>query len=575
MKRIYLILIIGMAFMQFGCQNVLDTKPLDKFTGDQVWSDYPMAEGFVYTMYANVIGGMYTPWREECLTKNAQNQVWGGSYISEKTEQIDRTYNAGWGWYDIIRSCNLAIQNVTASKFSDKEKNLLLGEAHFLRAMVNFYLVKRFGGIQIIEKVLTPEDNMLIPRASTKESYDFILQDLKFASDKLPGTNNRGRATQGAAYALSMRVALQAGAYLNDNSYYQKVINAGDLLFALPYYALENSYDNLFNKYSTAVASKENILVFDRLEVNTTFQDTPMEYLLCNSDNISSKLTAEALKNHPLVESFEGWCNFAPTQDLVDDYLVTDADGMEKPWNQTSYSTNGKNIFEKIFNHRDARFYASIVYDSCHFFKNTVFTRADGNVSNPSIDGGNAYGTTTGYWYAKGMYQDKKVWSSDPTPYCYSILRLGEAYLNYAEAALMLHQEQKARDFISKTYQTHGGFKNSITASGDDLWTAYKRERNVEMTLEGDRYWSLLRWGMQKTGGIANADYVNNGYVIPELVGKMHAIKIDKNGINYNVVEISEYGQNLNFTPRRYLFPVPYSQIQQNSKLTQNAGWEQ
>lgn len=399
---------IGVVFMQFGCQDVLDTKPLDKFTGDQVWSNYAMAEGFAYTMYANIIGDMYTPWREECLTKNAQNQVWGGDYVSEKTEQIDRTYNAGWGDYEKIRSCNLAIENVTASKFTDKEKNLLLGEAHFLRAMVNFYLIKRFGSIQIIDKVLTPDDNMFIPRASTKESYDFILQDLTLAADKLPETNNRGRATKGAAYALTLRVALQGGAYLNDNLYYQKVITAGDLLFALPYYALENSYDNLFNKYSTAIASKENILIYDRLEVNTTFQDTPMQYLLCNSDNIGSKLTAEALKNHPLVESFEGWCFFAPTQDLVDDYLVTDADGVEKPWYLTSYSTKGKNVFEKIFDHRDARFYASIVYDSCHYYKNTVFTRADGNISNPSIDGGNAYGTTTGYCMQKACIRTKK-----------------------------------------------------------------------------------------------------------------------------------------------------------------------
>jgi hypothetical protein len=577
MKKIYFLIIIGIALVQSGCQNVLDTKPLDKFTGDQVWGDAKMAQGYMFSLYSNISAGMYTTWREETLTKNAQNQVWGGDYIDVKTEQIERAYNAGWGNYGNIRSCNLAIEKLTASNFVESEKNILLGEAHFLRAMTNFHMAKRFGGIQIIEKVLTPDGDMYIPRATAKDSYDFVLKDLADATNLLPLTNERGRATKGAAYALTMRVAIQAGAYLNDNAYYQTVLTAGDKLFALPDYSLENSYSNLFNNYSTAIVSKENILVVERLEINSNYMDTPMQSLVDNSDNVLSKLTPEALQRHPLAESLEGWCNFAPTQDLVDDYLVTDADGKEKVWNQTSYLTTKATVKEKIYTNRDLRFYASIVYDESPYFKNTAFTRKHGNVSSPSIGGGNAYGTTTGYWYRKGIYESKKLWYSDPTPYCFSILRLGEAYLNYAEAALMRNDEAKAREYMSKTYNAHGGFTNSITATGTDLWTAYKRERNVEMTLEsGDRYWSLLRWGMQKTGGIVNASYANSGYIIPELVGKMHAIEIDENGINYNIVEISEKGgQNLNFTPRRYLFPVPYNQTQQNSKLTQNPGWNQ
>ena len=141
----------------------------------------------------------------------------------------------------------------------------------------------------------------------------------------------------------------------------------------------------------------------------------------------------------------------------------------------------------------------------------------------------------------------------------------------------MLNDEAKAREYMSKTYQTHGGFANTITDSGDDLWIAYKRERNVEMTFEnGDRYWSLLRWGMQNTGGIVNDNYANSGYIIPELVGKMRAIEINEDATDFNVVEISaKGGQNLNFTPKKYLFPVPYGQIQQNAALTQNPGWNQ
>ena len=94
------------------------------------------------------------------------------------------------------------------------------------------------------------------------------------------------------------------------------------------------------------------------------------------------------------------------------------------------------------------------------------------------------------------------MWYSDPVDFCYSILRLGEAYLNYAEACIKLGDEATARTYISKTYQKHGGFENSITSSNEDLWNDYRRERHVELILEtGDRYWSLLRWGCNSMAG--------------------------------------------------------------------------
>jgi hypothetical protein len=152
---------------------------------------------------------------------------------------------------------------------------------------------------------------------------------------------------------------------------------------------------------------------------------------------------------------------------------------------------------------------------------------------------------------------------------------LGEAYLNYAEAAFLLGDESTARTYLTKTYQGHGGFTNVITATGDDLWTAYVRERNVEMILEnGDRYWSLLRWGMQKTGGLVPG-YENSGYVIPELNGQLHGIAIDDAGLSYQVfARNEENGLPLKFTPKRYLFPVPYTTTQANPLLTENAGWQ-
>ncbi|MCU7552229.1 RagB/SusD family nutrient uptake outer membrane protein [Chitinophagaceae bacterium LB-8] len=571
---LYIILIFAISFTS--CNKVMDTKPLDKYTGEDVWNNYSLAEGYIYTCYANCMGYIFS-WNYDAITKSVKNHPWGGSYTSEKTEQIDRNYDGGWTQFSNIRRVNLVLKNIPGAPFTDVQKNTLRGEAFFLRGSIYSYLAFRFGGVQIVKDVLDVDSDFNIPRSSMKDAYDFALANLDSAANLLPATNTRGRATKGAAYALKMRVALQAGAYINDNKYYTAVRTAGDALFAMTQYSLDD-YSNLFNAYSTAIASPENILVYDRKNTNTSFDGTPMQSLVCNSDQIPSKLTANALLKFPLKESIEGWMNYAPTQDLVDDYLVTDADGKQKKWDQTSFITTGANVYEKMYKNRDKRFYASIIYDSSKYFGNVAYLRADGNCSSniSPLNGGCISGgaSLTGYLFAKYVYQAKKLWYSDPTDFCYSVLRLGEAYLNYAEACIRLGDEATARTYITKTYQKHGGFTNSITSSAEDLWNDYRRERHVELILEnGDRYRSLLRWGMQASGGLKQG-YENTALAIPELTGVLHGIAISADGKTYQVYNLNEQnGQPLKFTPKRYLFPVPQSKITALSILTQNAGW--
>ncbi|MFT3948742.1 MAG: RagB/SusD family nutrient uptake outer membrane protein [Agriterribacter sp.] len=575
MKYLFYIILTSL-FFTASCNKVMDTKPLGSYTGEDVWGNYDLATGYMYTRYANMLGYIFS-WDNDAITKSVKTHPWGGDWINEKCDLIDRNTDEGWSNFDNIRAVNLVLQNVPLSPFTALQKNTLLGEAYFLRGALYSKLAFRFGGVQIVKDVLTVDSDFSIPRSSLKETYDFVLSDLDSAALLLPVDNERGRATRGAAYALAMRVGLQAGAYLNDDAYYTAVKATGDKLFALNKYALDD-YSNMFNAYGTAITSSENILIYERKNTNTSFSGTPMQSLVPNSDQIPSKLSQAAMSKFPLVESIEGWMNYAPTQDLVDDYLVTDADGKDRRWNQTSYIASGANVYEKMYKNRDKRFYATIVYDSTKYFNNWIYLRADGNVSSniQPLQGGNINdgGSQTGYLFNKYVYQAKKLWYADPVDFCYSILRLGEAYLNYAEACIKLGDEATARIYITKTYQNHGGFKNAIETSQEELWNDYRRERHVELILEtGDRYWSLLRWGIQSFGGLKNG-YENSAPDIPELNGKMHGMAISADGKSYQIFEIAERnGQELKFTPRRYLFPVPQGKITALSVLTQNAGW--
>jgi hypothetical protein len=108
-KILFISLIAATGFVS--CSKVLDTKPLDSLTADAVWSNYSLAEGYIYTSYANCIGNIFG-WNQDALTKSILNEDWGGAYVSEKTDQIDRNADEGWSNFGNIRRVNLAIQNL-------------------------------------------------------------------------------------------------------------------------------------------------------------------------------------------------------------------------------------------------------------------------------------------------------------------------------------------------------------------------------------------------------------------------------------------------------------------------------
>lgn len=99
-------------------------------------------------------------------------------------------------------------------------------------------------------------------------------------------------------------------------------------------------------------------------------------------------------------------------------------------------------------------------------------------------------------------------------------MRLGRSYLNYAEVMLRLNDIETAIEYVNKTRTIHGGLPAlSKDLSLSEAWEAYKRERRVELVHEGDRYWSLLRWGK-----------ADGKETISELNKTHHSISISEDG---------------------------------------------
>lgn len=623
MKKYICIAAMGLSLLSSSCTDFLDTKPYDKITGDQTWSSEELAKSFVYSIYKDVMqsdlwlgayGHQNSCWAESA-TKNAMTGTLNGSFWSrDRAELITNDDNYGWLSYGVLWRIHTAMDEIAnSSVFSERFKTKVIGELKFLRAAHYFLYARQYGGMQIIDRVLSTEDDLQIPRASIGETYDFIIKDLKEAASALPeaGEVERGRASSTAAYALLMRVANQAAAYVDGGSaqsnYYNEVISAGTAMGLNAEGSQLSPYESLFRAYETAVSAQEQIMIVERLKVNTSLYDVPMQYQgLWHAGNIS-----EYAKEHfPINVTMNFWGmdrGSWPTQDLVDDYLVADTDGSIKYWEDASYVQTGTNVDEKMYfsrdRKRDLRFYTTILYDGCEYFNGQVrvYFRRDGNCSNSNskINEGaleeygrragdlDNYNSSTGYAMLKYHY-DHVVSLPDPSSqkldYCYSVFRYGEAYLNMAEAYLMKGDFENAKKYMIPTMVQHGGFSadkakeylSGKTGNGwnDSLFEAYKRERNVEMVYEcNDRYWSLLRWGMRQSGGTGDGSYVQHGFVIPELVGSLRGIRISRDGLSYEFFEDNNAIGEARFSPKRYLLPVNRS-FSMKSGVKQNPGWE-
>ncbi|MDB5019274.1 MAG: Starch-binding associating with outer rane [Pedobacter sp.] len=125
--------------------------------------------------------------------------------------------------YKLIRETNYFIEILPkySANFTEAQVNNWTGEARFLRAATYFALVKRYGGVPIVEKVLSyPEqtvEELNTPRASEEAVYDLVAADLDFAIAKMSESSVAGRANKYVAAAFKSRAMLFAGSIAKYN----------------------------------------------------------------------------------------------------------------------------------------------------------------------------------------------------------------------------------------------------------------------------------------------------------------------------------------------------------------------
>ena len=650
MKNIFKYGVLGLGIVAMSsCIDTMDTHPTTVFDAETVWGSKATVEGFVYATYSSVINAGYagsgTSVGWEARTPNSVKCSQVGEGIDGVATELGVSSGSDFGCnrFSLLRKANMIIYNVEASStLSEAEKKELSAHGYLMRGMIFFDQARKMGRFVPVTQVFDVEnpDAVNIPLTKTvAEGYDIIINDLQKAADYLPTSNMPGLPTRYSAGVLLSRAALQAYAYTNDGKYLDVAIEyANDVINNSGATLATNLAPNKSLWNETDLYNPEILWAYYREKENTavvSFEELMRTYPNISTDNVKNSQSPVALKQAN-GQTFEGWAVYFPTQDLADQFLVTDeATGEALPWYQTSqYVTNvnvldpatiteagqvdqysqlngdlrriptpqdfkqtkdGYAVFQRyhqlkagaerdlsdlMYQGRDKRFYTTMVYDKCTWMNENVELNLGGNMSmgvRDKEDGG-WYNTTTGYYWRKSNIEnpEPRAFHNSKVALHFNITRLGEAYLNLAEAQLLKKNIPAAVEALNATRTKHGGLAPSTAATEEEAWADYIRERNCEMANEtGDIYFSYLRWG--KYGGYANHGRAA-GEVIADLDRPAYKIQIsrDRTQLIVSQVTLLNSAQRA-FTTRRYLLPIAQSFLNTREAYgimdAQNDGW--
>ena len=492
------------------CIDTMDTHPTTVFDAETVWGSKATVEGFVYATYSSVINNGYAGSGEsvgwEARTPNSVRCSQVGEGIDGMATELGVSSGTDYGCnrFSLLRKANMIIHNVQASStLSEAEKNELSAHGYLMRGMIFFDQARKMGRFVPVQEVFDVEnpDRVNIPMTKTvAEGYDIIINDLQKAADYLPTSNMPGLPTRYAAGVLLSRAALQAYAYTNESKYLDIAIEyATDVINNSGVSLATNLTPSKSMWNETDLYNPEILWAYYREKENTnvqSFEELMRTYPNISTDNVKNSQSPVALKQAN-GQTFEGWAIYFPTQDLADQFLVTDeATGEALPWYETSQYTSNVNVLDPttiteagqvdqysqlngdlrriptpqdfnqtkdgypvfqryhqlkegaardlsdlMYQGRDKRFYTTMVYDKCTWMNENIELNLGGNMSmgvRDKEDGG-WYNTTTGYYWRKSNIEnpEPRAYYNSKVALHFNITRLGAAYLNLAEAQLL------------------------------------------------------------------------------------------------------------------------------------------
>ena len=583
------------------CKKYLDQVPDDVLTIDDIFKSKEYVDEYLANIYANIPNELTQryintdhsgPW---IASSDEAMYNWDFNYSRNMNQSTwaatDNSVSVFWtDWYKSIRNANDFIEKIDGAnpvEVNDALKARYKAEARALRAMYYFWLVRMYGPVPLINKVLEPDaplSDLLVERNTFDECITFIVSELDAAYGNLPVepiNEEFGRMTKGVVKAYKVQALMLAASPLyNGNTEMSALVNQQGAAL------ISQTYDQ--NKWKLAADAAKAFLdefvpgTYDLYRVGNSDPFTAA-YLSCrnislvnwNKEWIFARSNSGVYSWHdktPLHKGYttevQGYGALGATQKMVDAYFM--ANGRAITDAGSGYQQTGFVDFKAPFDvkarstyaqwaNREPRFYVGITYNNSYWlYQGTNSTEVITNMEFSGNSGRSQSSSDispTGYTVRKDVTNNANGRGS-------MLLRLGQIYLDYAEA---LNEYDPANTNIL-TYLNLIRTRAGIPAYGNGagqvpapssqqaMQVAIRKERQVELSFESVRYFDCHRWKIA-------------------MVTDNEPVK----GLNMYADGAAFYQPTTiaarTFRQRDYLWPIPNDEILKNNLLKQNPGW--
>ena len=437
-------------------------------------------------------------------------------YARFEQTPTDPLHNNKWnGSYEGISRANIFLTNLAAFEgLAEEDKAALEAEARFLRGLYYFELRRAFLNVPWIDETMTDAEAALV--TNTAEIWPNIEAEFQYAMDNLPETQAEvGRANKWAAAAFLARTYMYQDKFAEAKALYDDIIANGQTSNGLKYGLVEN-FEDVFKGPNEN--HKETIFAFQAAantgDINNTNHEIAMNY------------------PYNTGPSGPGECCgfFQPSFELVNSYRTS----------------NGLPLLDGSYNNPN-----NAVADDYGLLSSQAFT-PDGGPLDPRLDHsigrrgimfldwqkhpGDAWIRDQGFagpytqkkysYYEedKGTFQDGSSWTPGYHSINFMVMRFSDVLLMAAEAEIEVGSLNKALEYVNMVRERAG---NSVVmdpdlggpaanyvispyaafGSQDEARRAVRFERKLELALEGQRFFDLVRWKIADPTLNAYLDY--------------------------------------------------------------------
>jgi len=604
MKKIISIFSITLFILLSACNDkFLDRFPETSIAPENFFKTEEDLKLYIYNLYDFPGEGNLNADGDPNITDNCANT--GSTELKNimlSSNPSSATISGGWTW-DRLRDINLFLANCDKAEVPENLLNHYKGVARFFRALFYMDKVKRFSDVPWYDQAIGTSDEELLFKS--RDPRDMIVQkifeDYDFASLNVIASQPVGAVNNWVVLAYKARHALYEGTYRKYHAELGLQSTANTYLqIALD--AAKKVMDNGdFSIYSTGKPEEDYARLFNSQDLTS------------NPEIIFANISEDQIKNSGWSGTMFGQYEVSPSKDLLQSYLMTNGSYYT---DQADYETKS---FVEEFENRDLRLKQTFAYPGWVLINTGTY-----------VSGGGIYKqflakNFTGYHQLKGFINNTSQIVQRGVDF--PVLRYAEVLLTYAEAKAELGVlTQTDLDISVNVLRDRAGMPHmsmnplidhlqetrfpNVTSIQKNEILEIRRERRVELALEGYRYDDLMRWASGKLletepkglyfPGLGKYDLTGDGIediVLLDISESIPAAE-DKevnslgetliyyrvgpqdsdasfyiSGDNQGYIE-SEKDRGSFIEPKYYYRPIPQAQTTLNPNLTQIFGWD-